>query len=79
MVDLATHCLADKVEHMGAALMLLVRLVAEVAEANNSVIIDAARSVTASRISPEDAACRSWRSGGWLGGRRRGRWRPRLG
>ena len=52
MVDLATHCLADKVEHMGAALMLLVRLVAEVAETNNSIIIDAARSVTASRTSP---------------------------
>jgi len=32
MVDLATHCLAEKVENMGAALMLLARLIAVVAE-----------------------------------------------
>ena len=56
MVDLATHCLAEKVENMGAALMLLARLIAVVAEIDDSVIIDAARSVTASRTSPEDAA-----------------------
>ena len=36
--------------------MLLARLVAVVAETNDSIIIDAARSVTASRTSPEDAA-----------------------